>query len=347
MKISNPSSSPADVRVVVAYTVEPGDPTAFFFEVVDNGRRMDIANKQTFSVSGSFFTIPGNLGSHSIEAYKFNDVVGINQPFAVGPVYTVLPPSSSSTPAPTATATLPPASVPSSSPIIPVELTVAAPTQTTSNLPQNIQTPGPEPPSVSSATLFNRISPGSSTATPSATLATTTSFDSVNGSVITVQQLISAAASAPSSSSSASTVPLSGNVRTINLRVMIGATVAGAVFLGIIIFCLVRRCIHRNHKTSRESFAMNSSLTIDPFLFFPARPNEKHQRGFARMQDSATSSSTGSPPSDKGSLTWRDSVSREDSELTVSPPLPAAVQQMEWVLRPTTDPPPGYNSPEA
>jgi hypothetical protein len=47
---------------VVTYTAEPGDPQAFFFEVVDNGRRLDFANRQIFSGSGSFFTIPGDLG---------------------------------------------------------------------------------------------------------------------------------------------------------------------------------------------------------------------------------------------------------------------------------------------
>jgi hypothetical protein len=62
MKISNPTSSAANNRVVVTYTAEPGDPQAFFFEVVDNGRRLDFANRQMFSGSGSFFTIPGDLG---------------------------------------------------------------------------------------------------------------------------------------------------------------------------------------------------------------------------------------------------------------------------------------------
>ncbi|KAJ7645153.1 hypothetical protein DFH06DRAFT_595166 [Mycena polygramma] len=343
MKISNPSSSPADVRVVVTYTVEPGDPKAFFFEVVDNGRRMDIANKQAFSVSGSFFTIPGDVGSHFIEAYNSTDVVGINQPFAVGPVYTVLPPLPGSAPAPTVTVPVP---VPSTSTIPPAKSTVTTRTQTTSNLPQNVQTPAPETPLASSSPLLNVISIGNPTATPSASLATTTFFDSVDGSIITVQQSISAAASAPSSSFSASAVSPSGNVGTINLRAIIGAIVAGAIVLAIIIFFVVRRRTRRNRTSSRESLTMNSSPTIDPFLLFASRPNEKHLRGFVRMQDSASSSST---TSDKGSSTWRDSASREDSAhaATVSSRLPAVVQQMEWVLRPTSDPPPGYNSPDA
>ncbi|KAJ7767723.1 hypothetical protein B0H16DRAFT_1686675 [Mycena metata] len=78
-------------QITVTYTVEAGDPSQFFFEIVDNQRRIDVSNKKLFSTSGSFFTIPGDVGPHFIEAYNTTDIVGEGQPFAKGPTYTAVP----------------------------------------------------------------------------------------------------------------------------------------------------------------------------------------------------------------------------------------------------------------
>ncbi|KAJ7342469.1 hypothetical protein DFH08DRAFT_811553 [Mycena albidolilacea] len=58
------STSPANTRIVVTYTPQPGDSQAFFFQVVDNKRRLDLkdfGDRQAFSGSESFLAIPGDL----------------------------------------------------------------------------------------------------------------------------------------------------------------------------------------------------------------------------------------------------------------------------------------------
>jgi hypothetical protein len=62
MKISNLLSFPLYAEVTITYMVEAGDPKEFFFEVVDNTRWIDWNNKQVLSVSGSFITVPGDIG---------------------------------------------------------------------------------------------------------------------------------------------------------------------------------------------------------------------------------------------------------------------------------------------
>ncbi|KAF8207462.1 hypothetical protein K438DRAFT_2013399 [Mycena galopus ATCC 62051] len=342
MKISNPSSLPADIRVVVTYTIEAGDPREFFFEVVDNGRRNDIDNKQPFSGSGSFFTIPGDIGPHFIEAYNSTSVVGLDQPFAVGPTYTVLPPLSSSTTVFAPTSAIP---VPNS-PTNTLQPTVA--TQPTSKLPQNTPTPTttttttPDTPLLPAPNLSNSIlkQNATSTAAPSAT----TLYESGLGGITTVKEVLSQTPSTPSGlDASSSNVSFSGNRNSVNLRAIIGATVAGTVAVAIILILLIRRFKRRNPGGSRESAVRNSAPAIDPFLGFAARPNEKAWRNYIRLDYSTrnTTSVTSSPTSDETSSTWTEGASRKDGP-NISREIRG--QQMEWVLRPTHDPPPEYNS---
>ncbi|KAF8164654.1 hypothetical protein K438DRAFT_1857767 [Mycena galopus ATCC 62051] len=335
MKISNPSSSPADIQVVVTYTIEAGDPQEFFFEVVDNGRWNDINNKQPFSGSGSFFTIPGDIGPHFIEAYNSTSVVGLDQPFAVGPTYTVLPPLSSSTTvfAPTSAIPVPKGSTNT------LQTTVA--TQPTSKLPQNTPTPTitttPDTPLPPAPKLSNSIvkQNATSTAAPSAT----TLYESGLGDIITVKEVLPQTPSTPSGLDASS----SNGSNSVNLRAIIGATVAGTVAVAIVLILLIRHFKKRNSGGSRESAIRNSAPSIDPFLGFAARPNEKAWRNYIRLDYSTrnTTSVTSSPTRDETSSTWTDGASREDGR-NISREIRG--QQMEWVLRPTHDPPPEYNS---
>lgn len=110
----------------------------------------------------------------------------------------------------------------------------------------------------------------------------------------------------------------------LNLGAIIGATVTGVVVIAVLVYLLARR---RRRKKQ-------ASPTIDPFFALVARPNGKHRRGFTRVGDSIYS-----PTSDK---TRSDIESREDlAGDGVALGVPG--QQLEWVLRPTQDPPPGYN----
>ncbi|KAJ7342465.1 hypothetical protein DFH08DRAFT_874320 [Mycena albidolilacea] len=319
MKISNPTSSPVDTRVVVTYTAEPGDPQAFFFEVVDNGRRLDFADRQAFSGSGSFFTIPGDLGLHFIEAYSSTDVVGKNQPFAVGPTYTVLSAGPGSTTVLTPTTPITNSSTSTTS----IRSTVA--TQITAPPAQN-GAPAPNtaltPPSPTLSNLnSNSDSPKNGIST--ATLATTL-YESILSNVTVQGGTVLVSSTARPSSPAIPSSSANGN----NLGAIIGATVAGVVVVAVLVYLLVRRRWRKKQ----------ASLTINPFFALVARPSGRHRRGFTRVGDSIYSPTSDKTLSDRRS----DTESREDlSGGGVVLGVPG--QQLEWVLRPTQDPPPGYN----
>ncbi|KAJ7238847.1 hypothetical protein B0H12DRAFT_1136991 [Mycena haematopus] len=324
MKISNPSSTPADLQVVVTYTVEPGDPLEFFFEVVDNGRRMDYANKQAFSGSGSFFTIPGDTGLHYIEVYNSTAVVGQNQPFAVGPTYTVLPPlpGSTSTSAPTFPTTIlsTPANTVKSSFATQITSQQGTPTLNTSTL---------------SPTLFNSISTENviSTATPSAT----TFYESAPSNIVYEDTVL-----VPSTPSSSPTVlSTSGNGKSVDLGALIGGTTAGAIVLAILILFLICRARRGKIELEPQSFGLNSPPTIDPFFsFLTQHSSGKYHGGFSRLPDVSSSSSPSSPKSAASEGSETGSTGRgEGHGISVG----AHGPQFEWVLRPTNDPPPTYD----
>ncbi|KAJ7701247.1 hypothetical protein B0H17DRAFT_1327752 [Mycena rosella] len=336
MKITtNPTTVPAVTNVVVTYTVEAGDPAEFFFEVVavDNVIRFDVDSRQSFSRSGTFITVPGDEGPHLIEAYNSTAVVGETRPFSVSPTYTVLPPSSPVTPtsttilkSPTSTSLPTVATQPTSTPRTP------DPTPSTQNtVPQ--KTPNvPSPPSLS----------GSSIAPVSGIRNTTQSSFTVwsNSTVASTSTVVVETAL---SSTSASNIPSAAKSNPPNTDIIIGAAVAGAVVVGIIAFFAVRRYKNRQ-KARSESVVANALPTIDPFLAFSWRPatNEKHRAAF---QDGW---------GDSGRSSFSQSVSRSydrtASESSQSLPMGSSGgesrthgPQMEWVLRLTNDPPPGYN----
>ncbi|KAF7360697.1 hypothetical protein MVEN_00801500 [Mycena venus] len=320
MKISNPTSSPLYIQIEIAYTVEPGDPREFFFEVVDNTRRIDYASKELFSVSGSFNTIPGDTGPHFIEAYNATDIVGTSKPFAVGPIYTVLPPLSGST---TVTTTTHPVPTPTTSTTSTVES--AAPTPIASK--QTSPTPAiplASPPTTLSDSISNKNT--ISAATP----PVTTFYQAIPGN-ITVQVQDDTVLVPSASTSTSTAASFASNGKSVNSGVIIGAAITGAVVLAALIFFLVRS--RRRHDRRPESFVANSPPTIDPFLSFITRQSEKH-RGFTSLSTSA-----GSPTSYTTS-NWSDAGSREERPNSSSS---TPGSQMEWVLRPTNDPPPGYN----
>ncbi|KAJ7485879.1 hypothetical protein FB451DRAFT_66605 [Mycena latifolia] len=332
MKFTYLTSFPADTALEVTYTVETGDPVEFFFEVrlVDNGMRFDVSGRQSFSGSGRFNTTPGDQGLHSIEAYNVSAVVGETPPFAVGPTYTVLPPSSIVSIAPPITE--------------PSQPTTLPPTVSTHTVPTP-STPAPPPTQNPSSTQDVTRAPSSSpTLTPGSVPIANKSLspaqpsteiwhDSVVGSTSTV--------TAPSSSSSSIISSSNGKASSPNIQIIIGAAVGGAVALGIVLIFLLF-CLWRRHQRSRPASILisNAPPTIDPFFAFsgPVSPSEKSR---ARFQDSS-----GSSDSTRTSISQ--SVSRSnvtglssDSNAGGTPTMVGP--QMEWVLRATNDPPPGYN----
>ncbi|KAJ7191962.1 hypothetical protein GGX14DRAFT_406783 [Mycena pura] len=358
MKISNPTSVAADTQVEVIYTAEPGDPAAFFFEIVDNGVRRPESGGQTFSGSGSFFTIPGDEGLHFIEAYNssaivvFNEVhsSGTSQPFAVGPDYTVLPPSH--TPAPPATHM----STTTSSPLMPapqIPTPVAVDVVTGSGSKQSSTTQAAIPPtslpiSESSETILSHDSQSSDS---SLTESEITLYESISGSIVqtvvveTVPAVSPISGSQPSSTptvTAAADVPFSGKARSTQFRAsVIGAAVGGAVALAVILFCIFRRYRHR--RPGAAAHPGGATVEPRPFLgFAPGPRGEKGwSRGFVRLSDAQ--SSTGQSSS-RTSAKTSSSSSTSESSTNLESPMVSSPLQMEWVLRPTTDPPPGYTS---
>ncbi|KAJ6489880.1 hypothetical protein C8R45DRAFT_992051 [Mycena sanguinolenta] len=341
MKISNPTSSPADLQVLITYTVELGDPLQFFFEIVDNGRWIDVSNKQAFSGSGSFFTIPGDIGPHFIEAYNTSAVVGASQPFAVGSTYTVLPPLSSSTSdtAPsTSPATIlptPPVTVQPPVSSVTVESTIVKPVDPTQIASQQ----GPPTPGTSTLSYTRSVHPiltqkVVSTATPPATTFYESSLsDIVHENTVLVPVT-------PSSSPTA--VSFSSNRKPINLAALVGGTTAGAMVVAIMVLFLLWRARRAKAKVeleNPESFALNSPPTVDPFFSFVTRSSGKFHSGFT-----SSDSSSSSPTSTKSSTSIgseRRATRREEDR---GPSAVPSGQQLEWVLRSTNDPPPGYDS---
>ncbi|KAJ7847296.1 hypothetical protein B0H13DRAFT_2285627 [Mycena leptocephala] len=181
MKISNLLSFPLYAEVTITYTVEAGDPKEFFFEVVDNTRWIDWKDKQVFSVSGSFITVPGDIGPHHIEAYNSTDVIGVNQPFAAGPTYTVLPlPSSADT-----------TSTPTSPIAVPPTPPSTVKTTVTTQITPTQSNPTPETFLITSSNPLStqemNITAPSSAAPPPAT----TVYQSVSAGIITAPKTLS------------------------------------------------------------------------------------------------------------------------------------------------------------
>ncbi|KAJ7923343.1 hypothetical protein B0H13DRAFT_2267101 [Mycena leptocephala] len=172
------------------------------------------------------------------------------------------------------------------------------------------------------------ITAPSSAAPPSAT----SSHESISAGITTGPQDPEHVSS--TSGSASTVVSFSVIERPTHTNAIIGASVAGAVVLGMILFFFIWRC--RTRKPKPESFQLNSSPTIDPFFLFATRPNEKYRRRFTRLSDSTVSLVSSKTASDR-----TDASSREEGD-GISLQVPG--QQMEWVLRPTNDPPPGYNS---
>ncbi|KAJ7024497.1 hypothetical protein C8F04DRAFT_1131266 [Mycena alexandri] len=295
MIISNPTSSPLYDQISITYTVEAGDPPQFFFEIVENERQIDVSNKQAFSTSGSFFTIPGDLGLHFIEAYSSTDIVGESQPFAKGPTYTVVPVSSTGTTTPAA---------PNPPPTSPLPTNTVAPTpsgtkqnDSTDNRDSAMpdvpdRTSGPSTPSYHSfisacsccSNCCSRFSTPNSvleSPTPLVIPSTTTLYESLSGGVITVggEQTASPLSS---SSSPPPGVPSGTTAKSRNPAPIIGAAVGGAIIvLAVCAFFLVRRCRRPKPPNQLDTMPINSPSTINPFLSFVAQPNEKRWRDFS------------------------------------------------------------------
>ncbi|KAJ7785195.1 hypothetical protein DFH07DRAFT_786948 [Mycena maculata] len=334
MKITNPSTANADTGVVVTYTTEAGDPSQFFFEVVENGSPMDFDNKQAFSGSGTFITIPGYVGPHFIEAYNSTAVVGENPPFAVGPTYTVLPPSSTGAPAPGPTST----STPTGASLIHSlnAANVSPTTFTTTTTSVLGGTSVLNDPTAPSSTLSgpNNIFSSSSATFAAATGSVITMYDSIMGSTgtsIVVQETLS---------SSPSTISFTHRSKPINIGAIIGASIAGVFVLAMIIIFLIRRYKNRQ-KAGTESRIHNFSSTINPFLAFSAQANGKKSARLAgESRTSLIQTVSPSRSSHKATSASTDSTPRVSlgviSAGTSGP-------QMEWVLRPTNDPPPEYD----
>ncbi|KAJ7136735.1 hypothetical protein C8R44DRAFT_362157 [Mycena epipterygia] len=323
MKITGPSVLPADTTAVITYTTEAGDPAKFF------------------SRCGTFPTVPGDLGPHFIEAYNSTAVVGKDPPFAAGATYTVLPPSSTTTSTSTSTSTPTNVFTPTStsSPTVATHIT---PTQ---NTPTQ-DTPSTSSPSSTPFESVFIVSPSTNSVELEAQSAITM-YDSVLGATITVEGGVQSAPSgtAASTSSSSSSVSSPAKNKSISLSTIIGAAI-GAVALAIIIFFLVRRG-RRRQRPRPEDLVSNSPSTVDPFLSFSAQVNEKSMGSYTSRSSDSTRSSVsllGSPTSRKGSTNSVGTLPRlrGDSSL-ISPETAMPGQQMEWVLRPTNDPPPGYN----
>ncbi|KAF7345273.1 hypothetical protein MSAN_01904000 [Mycena sanguinolenta] len=328
MKISNPTSSPADVQVLITYTVELGDPLQFFFEIVDNTRWIDVSDKEVFSGSGSFFTRPGDLGLHFIEAYNTSAVVGQSQPFAVGPTYTVLSPLSSST---STTTTTSPTTIPPTS-LVTVESTVVKTTDTT-QITSEQGTPTPGTSTLLSTRLHSIVTQNViSTATPPAT----TFYESTLSNIVHEDTVL--VSSTPSSSPTA--ISISSSRKSNNLAALIGGITVGATVVALIILLLVWRRRRRKVEPEKpESAALNSPPTIDPFFSFVTRPSGKYRLGFAGPDASPTSSPTSTKSSTSIGSEPRVTGREEDRGSSVAP----SGQQLEWVLRSTNDPPPGYD----
>ncbi|KAJ7804044.1 hypothetical protein B0H14DRAFT_3486722 [Mycena olivaceomarginata] len=283
MKISNPTSSAANNRVVVTYTAEPGDPQAFFFEVVDNGRRLDFANRQIFSGAGRSSRFRETWGTHAVsslhEAYSSTDVVGENQPFAVGPTYTVL----------------------SAGPGFHNGRYTHDPNHHFFNL--------------------NNLNPIHSCYSDNRTASTKRHTSTEHGVDLSFTYAL------------VHPLPLSlprwpmENPGSI-LGAIIGATVAGVVVVAVLVYLLV-------HRRRRKKQA---PPTINPFFAFVARPSGKRRRSFTRVGDSIYS-----PTSDKTPSVRRSDIESREDLAGDGVALGVPGQQLEWVLRPTQDPPPGYN----
>ncbi|KAJ7513049.1 hypothetical protein B0H11DRAFT_2213580 [Mycena galericulata] len=336
MKITNPSTVEAATQVVVTYTIEAGDPLQFFFEIVENGESLDFAGKQIFSGSGTFITAPGYLGPHVIEAYNSTAVVGKNPPFATGPTYTVLPASSTPTipvvPTPTIT-TKPVVTTQPTTPAKPLPTTVATRIEPTSSTQGNLGANSPAP---SLSTLSDVVLSGEFSAAAAAGSAITM-YESIQGSTGTRTVVEQVSQTAPFDNSSSSGPSPIGRPKPTDFDAIIGASVAGAVVFAIIVVFLVRRCLKRNP----ESKMSDSPSTIDPFLAFSARLRGKHSTGFIRLASESRISviEPVSRTSGKTASVSTASTSRSDLELGIISP----GTQMEWVLRPTNDPPPGYD----
>ncbi|KAJ7767785.1 hypothetical protein B0H16DRAFT_337512 [Mycena metata] len=315
MIISNPISSPLYDQITVTYTVEAGDPPQFFFEIVDNQRRIDVSNKELYSTSGSFFTIPGDVGPHFIEAYNTLDIVGESQPFAKGPTYTIVPVSTTGS----TTTTTPGAPPTSQSTTENIPPPTSGTKQTDSMDNRDSPTPdvpartsGPSTPSYHSFILglqllsdcyFRFSAPNdmldSLSPIPLLIPSTTTFYKSLSGSVTTVEDE-ETASPLSSSNSPPPGVPSITNAKSHNLAPIIGAAVGGAIVLAVCVSFLVRRRRKPNLAPSQlDTIPTNSPSAINPFLSFVAHPNEKQWRDFSvtsRFGGSTSSTASDDPP---------------------------------------------------
>ncbi|KAF7316556.1 hypothetical protein MIND_00174900 [Mycena indigotica] len=352
MKITNAPSVGANNEVIVTYTAEPGDPQSFFFEiVVQNSWRQDVAGKQAFSGSGSFSTVPGYVGTHYIEAYDSSAVVGETTPFATGPAYEVLSPGSPPTMV----------STPLSSTV--GSVTTSKPTQTQGQVPPT-KTQGISTSAITTSAEpigANLNLPGTTVVVESAT--TTISADrSIVALALTTTTEKEAGVGGTSTGIPSLPQTLSHSRR--NIGALIGGTVAGVIGFALLLALCWRWRYRKRHAQFMLEDGTIFSPTVAPFLGFtvPASDEKSSSRkGFVRLSESSsampssmvavgshtsmTSMSTISRfSSDTGSLTLLSPVSTRSLD---SPVMFAAMPvgtQMEWVLRPTNDPPPGYSA---
>ncbi|KAJ6586438.1 hypothetical protein DFH09DRAFT_1143373 [Mycena vulgaris] len=314
MKITHLSSLPAVTNLVVT--------------------RFDVASRRPFSGSGTFTTIPGDEGPHFIEAYNSTAVVGQTPPFAVGPTYMVLPPGSTAGPTSTTiTTSLPNTSLPPTvaTPTTPTLSTPRPSTQNFNFAPTQGASVAPDP---STPSTFSNPTTGTSqspTSTPPQ--SSIIIYESGVGSISTI-------VIEPPTLSGPTSNALPSEAKSLNISAIIGAAVGGAAVVAVIIFLLVVR--RKRQKPRAGALISNSPTAIDPFLSFSANPNEKHLGGLTEPSYSARTSV--SPSESRSSRkTFSDST---DSISRVDPGIMAGMisgPQMEWVLRPTNDPPPGYN----
>ncbi|KAJ7064617.1 hypothetical protein C8F01DRAFT_770539 [Mycena amicta] len=376
MKIENTASVVADNEVVVTYTVEAGDPQSFFFEIfIDNNNnswRQDYNSRKVYSGSGSFTFQPGYIGTHCIEAYDPSAIVGKTTPFSTGPTFNVLTPGSTSTNSPNTTQ--PPVTSPHS-----VNPTTSQPGQipslqstqgasSTARLedsgsgaavsPFNSSNPPTTQTVVESVSVHGPGTTATKGGGPGSVLAiaasTTTERDSGGGNGGGATGIPAAAGQSRSHSQA-------------NTRAIIGGAVGGFVALAILFFILLR-CRRRRQRQRGPQFDLLSP-TVAPFLGFAvpasASSNEKQWRmmGFTKLNDSSAPPSPIGPPHAHEShmrtpsapsfsttlsrISTSSTLSRStESAVTFAPmlsPAPLATQ-MEWVLRPTNDPPPTYST---
>ncbi|KAF7325611.1 hypothetical protein MKEN_00410800 [Mycena kentingensis (nom. inval.)] len=372
MKISNKASIVVYNQLTVSYTVEPGDPAAFWFQVVvDNGFRQDIEGRKTFSTSGSFTTGPGYTGGHHVEAFRASDVPGRDEPFVKGPVYNVLPQGS----------TVPNDNdPPPARPPPPTTTTRALPPTTPANRP---------PPSTSTKTIVQVPPSAPSVQAAAPTGAVLSDDESDHKSPDSVESESNSGHTATDASSPGSALAIAVSTTTerstetsavntgissnassggLNTSALLGGILGAVVALVLVLILLLLLLRNRRRRRQREIAAdFDPSLLsapsninrVAPFLAFAAAPlpspvNEK-RRGFARLSDSsaASRSSTSTLPSSPSPLrimTTRLSLDGAPTPITnfevdsSTVPTPStSATQMEWVLRPTNDPPPGYS----